>query len=454
LSRLRCALAVISKMRFDNAFHVTATYASPPELQDFRRHISPEWIDAALDATGTATVRRRRLPSEQVIWLVLGMALFRDRPLEDVVSKLDLALPGAGTIARSSVTQARDRVGSEPLKWLFERCGSKWAHDSANAHPWRGLRLYGMDGSWVRAPNTPENRATFGGHSPRGIESGYPMVRIVVLMALRSHLLVTANLGRYEGIHEFEYAKPLVDSIPESSLTVLDRGYTSAAFLLGIESKPDRHWLIRAKKSASYTVIERFGSGDELVEMKVSPTARSKDPSLPLTWLARRIRYQIPGFGEQFLLTSLRDPKRFPAREIAKLYHERWELELGYDEIKTELLEREETIRSKKPEGVRQELWGILLVYNLVRLEMASIAEEEKLEPTRISFVESLRLIRSEWDWLTVTSPGAIPKRLATLRRNVKRYILPPRRKRSYPRATKLKFSRHNWNNAAAKALK
>lgn len=441
-------------MSFDNAFHATARFASPPDLVGFRKHISPEWIDEALNATGTATIRRRRLPSEQVIWVVLGMALFRDRPLEDVVSKLDLALPGSGTIARSSVTQARDRVGSEPLKWLFNRCGSKWAHESAKAHPWRGLSLYGMDGTSVRVPNSDENREAFGGHSPRGIPSGYPMVCLVVLMALRSHLLAAANLGRYEGIHEVEYAKPLCDSIPESSLTVLDRGYVSAPFLLGIESKADRHWLTRSKKNTAFKVIERFGPGDELVEMTVSATARRKDPSLPLTWIARRIRYQVSGFREQFLLTSLRDPKRFPAREIVELYHERWELELGYDEIKTVLLEREEAIRSRKPDGVRQELWGLLLAYNLVRLEMESIANQEKIEPTRISFVASLRLIRSEWDWLSVTSPGAIPKRLATLRLNVKRYILPVRRKRSYPRYTKLKFSRHNWKKPAAEAVK
>jgi len=135
--------------------------------------------------TGIATVRRRRLPAEQVIWVVLGIALFRDRPLEDVVSKLDLALPGPGTVARSSVTQARARVGSAPVKWLFERCASKWAHESAEAHKWRGLGLYGIDGSSVRVPNTVENRERFGGHTVRGIESGYPMARIVVLMTLR-----------------------------------------------------------------------------------------------------------------------------------------------------------------------------------------------------------------------------------------------------------------------------
>ena len=85
---------------------------------------------------------------------------------------------------------------------------------------------------------------------------------------------------------------------------------------------------------------------------------------------------------------------------------------------------------------------------------MESIANQEKIEPTRISFIESLRLIRNEWDWLTVASPGAIPKRLAALRRNVKRYILPPRRKRSYPRATKLEINKHNFKKTAAPSLK
>lgn len=430
-------------MGFDRAFHAASTYASPPDLQGFGQHISPEWIEQALEATGTATVRRRRLPSEQVIWVVLGMGLFRKRPLEDIVSKLDLALPGAGTIARSSVSQARDRLGSEPVRWLFERSGSTWAHRSAQAHSWRGLRLYGMDGSTVRVPDTPENRSEFGGQKTRGTESSYPLVRIVVLMALRSHLLAAASIGRYEGIHELQHAKPLCASIPESSLTVLDRGYLGAALLLGIEAGLRRHWLVRGKSNFKMKVVEALGPGDDIVEMLVSPEARKKDEALPRSWFARRIRYKIPGFREQFLLTSLRDKAQFPADEIVSLYHERWELELGYDEIKTDLLDREEAIRSKKPDGVRQELWGILLAYNLVRLEMESIARDEKISPTRISFVESLRLIRDEWEWLSVTSPGAIPKRLATLRRNVKRYILPPRRKRSYPRVVKIKLSQY-----------
>lgn len=441
-------------MGFGRAFHAAATYASPPDLQAFRKHIEPAVIDEALAATGTATVRRRRLPAEQVIWVVLGMCLFRDRPLEDVVSKLELALPGAGTIAKSSVSQARERIGSEPIKWLFERCASTWAHRSADAHRWRGLRLYGIDGSTVRVPDTKENRATFGSHHAHGTDSSYPLARIVVLMALRSHLLAAAELGRYEGTSEVQFARTLCDSIPVSSLTIVDRGFYGAPMLLKLEAESGRHWLTRAKKKHRVKVIEKLGPGDEIVEMEVSPHRRKEDPSLPRTWQARRIRYQRPQADEQFLLTSLRDPKCFPAEELVKLYHERWELELGYGEIKTELLDREEAIRSKKPDGIRQELWGILLVYNLVRLEMEALAKLAKIPPTRISFIESLRLMRSEWDWLSFTSPGAIPKRLTTLRENLKRYILPLRRERAFPRAVKIQTSKFHRKRPASELVK
>jgi hypothetical protein len=442
-------------MGFNEAFHAAATFASPPSLDDFRNRLDPSWIEEALAATGTATVRRRRLPAEQVIWVVLGMGLFRDRPVEDVVSKLDLALPSAGqTIARSSVSQARDRLGSEPIRWLFERSASVWSARSAEAHEWRGLKLYGMDGSTVRVPDTPENRETFGGQSGRkGSESGYPMVKMVALMVLRSHLLAGCSFGSY-GANEVQYAWTLLEAIPSKSLTILDRGFFGARLLLAIEGTGSRQWLTRARTDLKFRTVKKFARGDELIEVTVSKHALRQDPSLPQTWQMRAIRYRRKGFSPQLLLTSLRDPHEYPATEVVDLYHERWELELGYDEIKTELLDREETIRSKKPDGVKQELWGILLAYNLVRLEMASIAAEADVEPTRISFVEALRLIRDEWEWLTVTSPGAIPKRLETMRRNVKRYVLPPRRSRSFPRAVKIKMSSYDRKRPEAERTK
>jgi len=443
-------------MSFDRAFHAAATYASPSHLEDFRKRIDPGWIEAALAATGTATVRRRRLPAEQVIWIVLGMGLFRDRTIEDVVSKLDLALPGSGgTVARSSVSQARDRLGSEPMRWLFERCAQTWATRSAHAHRWRGLSLLGIDGTTIRVPDSPENRSTFGGQSGRNdSESGYPLLRLVALMVLRSHLIAACNVVGWGVSGERRAADSLLSSIPPRSLTIIDRGFFAATFLLDLESGEERHWLSRARTDRAYRVVQRFGRGDQLIEVDVTREAREKRPDLPRTFQMRAIRYKRKGFGEQTLLTSLRDPKRFPAAEITALYHERWELELGYDEIKTELLDREETIRSRKPDGVFQEVWGILLAYNLVRLEMEGIAKEARIEPTRISFVEALRLMRDEWEWLSVTSPGAIPKRLETMRRSVKRYVLPPRRPRRFPRVVKIKMSSYDRKRPLAQRTK
>jgi len=137
----------------------------------------------------------------------------------------------------------------------------------------------------------------------------------------------------------------------------------------------------------------------------VTSRARRKDPSLPKHFTARAVSYTHPGSkGRQWLLTSLADPAKYPAREVVALYHERWEIELGYDEIKTHLLERKETIRSRSVVGVRQELWGVLLTYNLIRLEMEKIADEADVPPNRISFVAAMRFIRDEWSWCAFAS--------------------------------------------------
>jgi hypothetical protein len=431
-------------MRLEQALRAVGTVA-PQDVSGIQRHIDPDWIEEALLVTGTATVRKRRLPAVQVVWLVVGMALFRNRPIAELVHTLDLALPGQSpTVARSAVPQARARVGPEPLAWLFTRCADAWAHASADRHRWRGLALYGVDGSTLRVADSDENREYFTcSNGVRGT-SGYPLLRLVGLMALRSHMLASVAFGPYD-TSEGAYATQLWSSVPANSLTIVDRNYLAANVLIPLaRDGENRHWLIRAKKNTTWTVLKRFGPNDLLVEMKVSSFAKRNDPTLPATWTARAIRYQRKGFRPQWLLTSLLDPERYPREEVATLYHERWELELGYDEIKTELLDREETLRSKSPDAVTQELWGIALAYNLVRLEMELIADEAKVPPTRISFVAALRLIIDEWIWLANTSPGAIPSRLRDLSAAVQRFVLPPRRsERGYPRAVKIKMSNY-----------
>ena len=425
----------------------TAAFPHPEKLIAFAQHLPREWIERALQVSGTATLRKRRLPAEQVVWLVLGMALFRDRSIVEIVDKLNLALPGAGDapVAPSAVPQARARLGEEPMSWLFSYASRNWAQSSADRHRWRGLAVYALDGTSLRVPDTAENRTHFGGAKGR-TESAYPMTRIVALMAVRSHLLAAARFGPYmRGEHSF--ANELWPEVPDDSLTIVDRNFLTAGVLIPLACNgTNRHWLIRAKTNTSWRVLKRLGPKDELVEMTVSHQARAEDPTLPETWVARAIHYQRKGFPPQTLLTSLIDPEKYPASELVELYHERWEIELGYDEIKTEILEREEAIRSKSPVAVAQELWGILLAYNLVRLEMERVADEAGVEPTRISFITALHLVCDEWLWCAVAKPGAIPKHLRNLRTKLARLVLPERRARVYHRAVKVKMSSYPRN--------
>ena len=392
-----------------------------------------------------------------MVWLVIGMALMRNRRIEEVVSKLDLALPvpSGKTIAPSSIPQAPKRLGEDVMQWLFEKTGAVWAAEGADTRKWRGLSIYGTDGTDLRVPDSPENRQEFGGQkcsADKG-ESGYPMVRLLVLMALRSHVLAGAIMGGYEKSSEQAMFRDLVAQIPDNSLTVLDRNFLSPLSLLPLQRGGTcRHWLTRLKSNTKYEVKEVLADGDAIVTLKVTPEARKKDPTLPKLWTARAIQYQRKGFKQQTLLTSLLDAAKYPAVELIEMYHERWELELGNDEIKTDMLQRQEAIRSKKPVSVRQEIWGVLLAYNLVRLEMARVAEQVNVAPTRINFTLAMALIVDEWLWSTVSvAPGAIPKHLVRLRQNLKRLILPERRRaRAYPRAVKVKMSNYKRKRPTA----
>lgn len=438
---------------FAEALEFTSEF-TPRAFPNLIRHLEPTWVEEALVSTGTASMRRRRIPAEQAVWLVLGMAVMRDKPVTAIARELDLALPapdGSRTVASSALTQARVRLGDEPMEWLFLRSAEEWAHRSAGADRWRGLALYGLDGTSLRVADSVENREHFGDvdsgrHEGGRTErvSGYPLMRLVVVMALRSHLLAAAAFGPY-GIDERSYATSLWQTVPDQSLVLIDRLHIQANVLVPLMTQGrDRHWIVRAKANVTYRSIERLGSGDELVEFAVSDEARRKDLSLPHHFDARVIRYRRKGYRPQLLITSLVDPDRYPADEIRELYHERWEIELGFGELKTDMLERLETLRSKSPSAVAQEMWGLLIAYNLIRLEMKRIAADLDVHPTRVSFVATLRECVLQWQFAAMASPGTIPGRLATITDRMRSFVLPPRRpERVFPRAVKIKMSNY-----------
>jgi hypothetical protein len=167
----------------------------PASFDQFGAPIDPQWIAAALAATGTASVRRRKLPAEPVVWLVIGMGLFHDRRIAEVVHHLDLVLPprhsGRGRVSHAAIVQARDQLGAAPLAALFTQTATAWTAEVAPAERWHGVAVYGLDGTTLRVvPDTPANVTAFGRPpSPDGAGAGYPHVRLVTLLSLRQHLL-------------------------------------------------------------------------------------------------------------------------------------------------------------------------------------------------------------------------------------------------------------------------
>lgn len=426
-------------MSFIEELNQTADW-SPESLSTFQRDLPADWIERALDATGTVSLRRRRLPAEQVVWLVLGIGLYRDRCIRDVCDKLGLAMPdraGRPVVASSALTQARERLGAAPMRYLFLCSAEAWSRQEAH-DDFRGLKLLSVDGTVFDTPDTAENGAAFGFIESRtGHTSAFPSVRLTALMSLRTHLVWDAAFGPCtQG--EINYARELVSAAPAHSLTLFDRCYFSAELLLSWQqAQPESHWLTPAKGKLRYTMVERFSEHDSLIEMPVSPQARAQYPHLPATWQARLVRYTNPKGEITGFVTSLTDPQRYPADELLRIYWERWEIEQGYGELKRRQLRSELLLRSQKPEGIRQEVWGILLAYNLIRLEISRIAQEAAVPPLRISFLMAMRYIQDEFLWCAVASPGAIPKKLRALRANVKAFILPERKRPSVPRAVR-----------------
>ncbi len=415
---------------------------SLPSFEALSQQIDPQWIAQALVATGKASVRKRKLPAEQVVWLVIALAMYRHQSIAQVVADLDLVLPDEVNpeIAKSALTQARQRLGEEPLAQLFGLCADVWDTRHQRGRSWRGLARYAIDGSTLRTPDTQDNREHFGAQVyASGAVSSYPQLRLLTLTSLSTHLLRDAVFGEY-GKNEMRYCTQLVQSIPDHSLTVFDKGFLSAEILLAVQQGGiARHWIIPAKANSKWECLDDEGNPDDYrVRMKVSPQARKANPHLPEYWEARAIVSLSERGAKRILLTSLLDAKTWPAQEIAQQYAQRWNIETSYREFKQELLGSELTLRSGTVPTIRQEVWGALLAYNLIRLEMAEVAREEGVAPTDLSFTVALNYMRYEWTSLAGKSPGLLPKHLQRLRERMAQSLLPKQRRgRQCPRVVK-----------------
>lgn len=423
----------------------------PSDLSRLCELIDPTWIEQTLQATGKASIRRRKLPAEHVVWLVIGLALFRNLPIWHVVRQLDLTLGNAPLPAPSAAIQARQRLGDAPLEQLFRQLTQAWsAPHAATRAELHGLALLAVDGVVWSSPDTPANRDELGCCANQHGQGGWPQVRAVCLMDTHSHELLDAQLGAMT-----QGELTLADALqaPDRSLTVFDRAYFSAAFLLRWQTQGcERHWLMRAKDNLRHEVVATHAPGDFSIRMPISQRARQLHPELPAYWSARLIEVELGGTTRRFI-TSLDDAQRYTAQALAQLYRQRWEIELGFREIKQSLQAGEFVLRSKQPALVRQEIWGVFIAYTLLRRQMRLMAEHIKVEPVRMGFHATSIAIIDVLRYAPLQSPGALPKRLALLFEQAHLFVLPPRREqRAFPRVVKhraTKYPRKKCQSAA-----
>ena len=376
-------------------------------------------------------------------WLLVGMAIYNDKSMAHIINMLDIVdREGKPFVAPSALTQRRKVLGEAAMKALFECTQAHWNREAL--HPsWNGLTLLGVDGVVWRTEDTPANAEAFS----RQKDTQYPQVRMVCQMELSSHLITASAFDDY-AVNEMILAEKLIDSTPDHSLTLFDRGFYSLGLLYQWQSTGnERHWLIPLKRNVQYEVLRSLGHNDKIVQLKSNPHARKRWPELPDELEVRLITRKVNG-KEYAVLTSMTDPMRYPVADIADLYVHRWEIELGYREQKQYMLGNRLTLRSRLPELVKQELWGILLTYNLVRYQMVKMCHYLKGDylPYQLSFNGALAHIMRLLVGLPYSTPGAIPRQLKYFYEMTESLILEPRRTRSFPRTVKRRPQRYARN--------
>lgn len=408
----------------------------------FNTSLPIEWLEEAISLTQTVTLRRRKLPPEQIIRLVVGMSLLRNESIQEVATRLAFTSKGLNNSllsARSSLSEARQRLGKAPVRTLFEKSADHWSAQTHVDDNWHGLQPFAIDGTTLRTEDTPDLREHFGSANTSGeFESGYPVMQLTCLMNVRSHIILRAEAGKYRESELFQTTK-MLEAVPDNSVLLMDKLYHCAKLLLELENKGNnRFWVTPIRKDLKYEVTHSYADNDHLVERDLS-SARRKDKALPKRWGMRLITYKTPNGTTVKLATNL-PYGDYPAKEIITLYKERWEIELGYREVKTSMLNKAITLRSKKIDLVYQELYGMLIAYNLVRHEIALTADNVGLRPTRISFKSCLRIVLYDYAITASTnSLHTIPARMKDLTETLKDFILPEPDRPDYPRVVKIK---------------
>jgi hypothetical protein len=373
-------------------------------------------VEEALEATGRQSKRQRQLPARVMVYYVLALALYMEvgygevlRCLVEGLAVLGLPVERLRRTARSSISQARQRLGSEPVKLLYETLVIPIAVKQTQGAWYRQWRLASVDGSTLDLPDTEENEATFGRPGASRGQSGFPQLRFVTLVENGTHILFGARVGAYR-VSEAQLAQEVLDQLQSDMLCLADRGFFSyRLWQRGTDTGAELVW--RVKRDLKLPVLQRLSDGSYL--SKIYPSTRARRLDRRGIWV-RVIEYRLEGIEDAEpryrLVTSILEVHAAPAVELAALYHERWEIESAFDELKTHLRGRQIVLRSKTPELALQEFYGLLLAHFAVRSLMHEAALLGKVDSDELSFVHAVRVVKRKLPTVLAISPSAQPR--------------------------------------------
>lgn len=418
---------------------VAAGRFAPGHLGELTQLVPFEMVDEALAQTRAVQRRVRELPSRVVVYLLLAACLFPELGYAGVWGKLTAGLEGLPVAAPTAgaLAQARRRVGSAPLAWLFDLLRGPAAVPRGRGVWWRGLLVCAVDGTILTVPDSAANLTRFTKQAGNHGGTGYPQVRLLALVACGTRTLIDAVFGpTTKG--ETTYAPGLLRSLRAGMIMLADRNFAAGPLAAKIAGT-GAAFLIRVRTGAGapkLPVLTRHHDGSYLSRFGGVPV-RVIDAQITVTTTAGRHT------GTYRLITTLLDHRSCPAGSLVCLYHERWEIETAYLEIKSTILGGR-VLRARTPAGLTQEIYALLITYQLLRTAMAdATATVPGTDPDRASFTIAWQAARDQIVQAARVIAGSVIDLAGAIGRPVLAGLLPARRLRVSPRIVKRAISKY-----------
>jgi hypothetical protein len=426
---------------------VAAGRFAPGHLGELTRIVPFEMVDAVLAETGTVQRRVRDLPSRVVVYLLLAGALFAEQGYGQVWARMIAGLDGlvVAVPTPGALAQARRRIGVAPLQALFDLVRGPAAGLAMKGVFWRGRLVTAIDGTILGCADTPANLVVYqrGGGYQGG--TGYPLARVLALVACGTRTIIDATFGT-DRIGETTYAHDLLGALRRGMIVLADRNFAAQAWLTAV-GDTGADLLVRVKIGRNLPASRRLSDGSYV----------SRIGGLEVRVITATITVETAtGRRSQLyrLVTTILDPA-CPPRELVALYHQRWEIETAFFELKSTILGGR-VLRARTPAGVEQEIYALLVTYQALRLAISDATlTRPDVDPDRASFTIALNAARDQ----LIAALGVVTDTVITtvdlagvIGAQVLHHLMPQRRARSNPRVVKRAISVYAANTARGRA--